>query len=136
MNRSTWNLGSVHAASTLGRSGLSVLRFFQHEFQRVHVLLYHFLWPRSACYMGTLGPRCLVDGYLNLLGMDVHIVSCPFLEDKYRRGVTKGGNLTQALYVVYNLRASPYRPYMAAIRAPLSLNSPPEAALSFEVLSK
>ena len=36
--------------------------------QRVHVLLYDILWPESASYMGALGPKYLIYGYLDPLG--------------------------------------------------------------------
>ena len=37
--------------------------------QRVHVLLYDILWPERAVYMGTLGPKYLICGYLDPWGL-------------------------------------------------------------------
>ena len=39
--------------------------------QRIDVLLYDILWSESAVYMGTLGAKYLIYGYLDPLGKDM-----------------------------------------------------------------
>ena len=54
----------------------------------------------------------------------------PYFKDNYRRGVSKGGNLAEALFTWY-MTLNYSRPYIAPLINSHLLNFPPEAALNY-----
>ena len=63
------------------------------------------LWPESACYIGTVGPKYPIYGYLGPLGKGP-IVSPPSAGNQRLRGIMSlfKGSLSYATVVVFHIQ--------------------------------